>query len=394
MHYDLIIIGGGLVGAGLARALSATPLKIALIDAQLSKNEDQRLFALSASTCQFLQNIGAWLALAPYATPINKVHVSNKNHFGSLVLHHLDIHLPYLGHVIPAKEIEKLFTQDLKQQSNLTWYCPAVFKKLNLTERTVTIEASGEEKILHADLIVGADGAQSSVREQLAIDIKKVDYQQTAIVTKTNLYRSHRHVAYERFTSRGAIAMLPLKEDLCATIWSVDHAASLELMLLDDESFTHFLQKEFGYRLGRFQGIHVRYTYPLKLMYAGEIFKKNVLLIGNAAHSFHPIAAQGFNLAIYEVAALVEEIQQKITQHQSLATLDLKRFSDRTRIQRRFSLEISHCLAQMMSMDSLYIKPLLSLGMTGFNFAKSMKKAMIKRMIARAGVTPSLLLGM
>src|SRR5579883_942585 len=222
MHYDLIIVGGGLVGAGLAAALPDK--RIALIDAKLPSQDDPRLFALNYGSCQFLQHLGLWPMLAAHAAPIHQVHVSYQGRFGAVRLTREDAHLPTLGHVIPARFIEAALHDKLASSIHITLYRPAKLISLHQQEGrvTLTLDTAIGQKILHAPLVIGADGTESTVRSQLNIPITVVDYHQSAIVTRTTLKRSHHHIAYERFVDNGAIAMLPLVGNECATIWTAE----------------------------------------------------------------------------------------------------------------------------------------------------------------------------
>src|SRR3990167_1551524 len=352
MHHDLIIVGGGMVGASLALALRSSGLQIALVEATLPRFEDPRLFGLTENSCQFLRNLEIWQKLAEHATPIHRVHVSYKNHFGIVRLNREDVCLPQLGYVISAYYIAMVLHEALKQQSNITYYCPATLMMLQQTDVvTLTLKTNEGDKILQSPIVIAADGMTSIVREQLNIKTQVIDYQQSAIVTQTLLQRSHYHVAYERFNANGAIAMLPLINHRCATIWTADHATIAQLMTLPDESFVA----------------------------SQESIKQCVLLLGNAAHTLHPIAAQGFNLALYEVAALTKAIMDKIAHCQLFTSIDLQHVIQDTQKQRSFSVNTSHQLARLFKQRSLVLNMFLSLGMVGLDILKPIKGMFINK---------------
>ena len=316
-RYDLVIVGGGLVGAGLACSLSGLGLSLALIDARQPSANDPRLFALNKSSCQFLTNLGLWPLLAANAAPIQQVHVSHQGRFGAVRLRNSEVGVSSLGHVIPAHYIETALNNTLQNLPSLTLYRPALLKTLTQANdiATLTLEQAGEIKTIEASLVIGADGAESFVREQANIPTQTFDYQQCAIVTRTTLQRSHKHIAYERFLKTGAIAMLPLYSESkheCATIWTTEKKHADELMAMTEFEFLQTLQHEFGYRLGRLQQIAARHVFPLRMLRAEKAVEQNVLLLGNALHTLHPIAAQGFNLALYEVAALADGIKNRL----------------------------------------------------------------------------------
>ena len=382
IRYDVVIVGGGLVGAGLAAALRQCDLSIALIDARLPDNNDPRLFALNASSCQFLENIGIWSALADQAAPIHQVHVSQQKQFGVVRMDREDVSASSLGHVIPAHFIEKALNDVLLSQTNLTLYRPARLTKLVQENGEVVLTLDGA--VIKAGLVIGADGAESSVRQQANIAVEQIEYDQSAIVTRTTLQRPHHQIAYERFTKNGAIAMLPMIGNECATIWTADNASIAALMALSDEQFLITLQAEFGYRLGRLQSIKKRHMFPLRMVRAEKALEQNVLLLGNAAHTLHPIAAQGFNLALYEVAVVAEAIQNQTNLSDAVL---------RVQKQQTASMSVSHYLPRLFASNTKWMSVLSQLGMVGFDIATPLKKKFMNSMLGRTGNVPSLFLG-
>jgi 2-octaprenyl-6-methoxyphenol hydroxylase len=393
MRYDIVIIGGGLVGTGLAAALRNTGLQIALIDARLPSNNDHRLFALSASSCQFLQNVDVWQTLAAKASPIHQVHVSRQGRFGSVRLKREEVRAATLGHVIPARDVETALNDLVAALPETTCkiYRPA--KLLSLTQHAsyveLVIEAQGEKNTVEASLVIGADGAESTVRSELGIALEEVDYQQTALVFKTTLQRSHQQIAYERFTDNGAIAMLPLPDNQCASILTLDNAKAAEWLALDDESFIQTLQREFGYRLGRLQAVSQRYTYPLRMRRAKQAVDGRVMLIGNAAHTLHPIAAQGFNLAVHEVAALADILTAA---NGDMHAVNLAQVHQQSSKQQSMSMGVSSKLPQLFSKENAWLSVAAQLGMVGLDIFSPLKQIFIKGMMGQSGAMPSLLM--
>lgn len=394
MRYDIIIIGGGLVGAGFAVALQSSDLRIALVDARLPANNDPRLFALNASSCQFLENLGFWADLKSHASPIHHVHVSHQGHFGAVRLHHDAVNLPELGHVIPAFHIEAALNAALIKLPNVDLYRPATLKSLQQLndEACVILETEAGEVKLQSSIVIGADGTASTVRTLANMPIDVVDYEQSAIVTRVALARSHQQIAYERFYEHGALAMLPLAENECASILSANNAEITRLSLLNDEEYLAELQKIIGFRLGRLQSVQKRHQFPLQMMRARQIQHQSVLLLGNAAHTLHPIAAQGFNLALYEAALLVEGILAKRNRSEAISAADLNTMLQQSRQQLTVSVNVSHWLSRIFSSSSFVTNLLLSFGMTVFNAATPIKKSFINRMTGRSGRIPKLLI--
>lgn len=393
MHYDVVIVGGGLVGASLACALNDLPLSIALIDAKIPTHNDPRLFGLNYSSCQFLKNIQVWPSLASVSAPIHEVHVSYQGHFGAVRLKREEMGLQTLGHLVPAYALEMALNEKLAQQKNVTLYQPATLKQLMQSDKaTLLFESEGQEKKIQTSLVIGADGAESTVRQLVNIKTNVVDYQQSALVMRTTLQKEHHHIAYERFTKTGAIAMLPLIGKEYATIWTVDNGLLPELKALSDDAFLARLQREFGYKLGKFERISARHHYPLRQIQAEKSVDQHVFLLGNALHALHPIAAQGLNLALYETAVLVDGIKAKLKQGQSIQANDLLAMSDRLQMQQSISSGVSHRLSQWFGTSSVLKQAALQWGMVGFDLITPLKRKFMSAMLARSQQVPSLLL--
>jgi 2-octaprenyl-6-methoxyphenol hydroxylase len=394
MRYDLIIVGGGLVGAGFAAALKDSHLRIALIDARMPTMDDPRLFALNASSCQFLENLGFWKQLQPYAAPIKQVQVSHQGHFGAVRMHHADVNLPALGHVVPACHIEHALNDALTTQANVDIYRPARLKSLTQSAgmAELLIDLNDKEIQLQTPIVIGADGTASTVRTLANIDIEKIDYQQSAIVTRVKLKRGHDNIAYERFYSRGALAMLPLADNECACILSAEQAEIERVTALSDEMYLQEIQKLIGFRLGHLDRVGKRHCFPLQLLCAKNPSNDCVLLLGNAAHTLHPIAAQGFNLALYEAAVLAEGMLAKSRNQERLTTANLAQLLQKSRKQQTVSVKVSHWLTRIFSSQNTIANCLISAGMLSFNLITPVKTRFMNLMTGRSGRVPSLLI--
>jgi 2-octaprenyl-6-methoxyphenol hydroxylase len=381
MHYDLIIIGGGLVGRSLACALGSTPLKIALIDASEQEQPDPRLIALNYGSGCFLESLGLWPQLQALSAPIHEVHVSHRGRFGATRLNSQNAQLPSLGSVLRAQDLNQVLGDTLakaEREGRFTELRPARVKALALQEKNtvLTLEQRGEDRQVTGDLIIAADGTHSTIRRLLSFDTQTVDYQQSAIVTTTRLGRSHENRAFERFLDEGALAMLPLKDEesgdrLCATIWTAGTPTISALQNLDDTAFLQALQTQFGYRLGRLKGISRRHVFPLQLIRVKNPLQGNVLLIGNAAHTIHPIAAQGLNLALYEIAQLSRLLLNNLSENLPLSA----RLADHLgRFQPKTNLLFSHYLSQIFASDFWGSNIARQLGMVGLDLCPPIKK--------------------
>ena len=322
--YDLVIVGGGLVGWLLAKALAGTPLKIALIEAkspevQVDGGLDQRCLALSFGTHQYLQQLDIWSAIAEHASVIEHIHVSDQGHFGMQRLSAQKQGLPFLGQVMPICYLQDALMQLLP---NLTVYQPAQVTALEQGKDRVRLQLDqdGEQKALTAKCVVAADGANSPIRGWLSIEATEKDYEQMAVVGNLALARAHGHTAYERFTPEGPIAVLPQPGLQAALIWCLSPEQAKAKLALPDDEFLKAIQHAFGYRVGRFIKKGRFGMYPLKLTESQQLTKDRVVLFGNAAHSLHPVAGQGFNLSVRDVKAFAALLIEANEQQQDIGS--------------------------------------------------------------------------
>ncbi len=323
VDYDLIIVGGGMVGASLACALGNQPLKIAIVEAHsLDMNTppsyDDRAIALSYGTSKIFRTLNIWEQLATKVTPIKHIHVSDRGHIGVTRINHQEEHVDALGYVITARELGQVLYNNLSQYDNLHMLKPANMTDLEITEDSANVSivfgddsAESENNNVTTKLLVAADGGNSSVRQLLNIEAQQYDYHQTAITANVTVSMPHNNVAYERFTSQGPLALLPMPDQRCSLVWTRRSDKVNPIMAMSDQEFLRQLQIEFGNRLGQFTQVGKRSTYQLKLVKANAQVQKRVALIGNAAHTLHPIAGQGFNLGMRDVATLAQIIVEE-----------------------------------------------------------------------------------
>jgi 2-octaprenyl-6-methoxyphenol hydroxylase len=311
--HDLLIVGGGLVGASLAIALAGRGLRIGLVEAHPPGDPgqpayDDRAIALAHGSCRIFEGMGVWADMAASAEPICEIHVSERGRFGFTHLSAKEEGVPALGHVATAREIGRALLGALRGAEGVDWIAPAqvVAVRADADRACITVEQDGQRSELAAALLVAADGGRSFVREALGLPVVQRDYGQSAVVTNVTPERPHRNVAFERFTEEGPIALLPMTGGRCAVVWTVPDTQVESVLALDDAAFLAAFQERFGHRLGRFLRVGRRDAYPLQLLRVREAVRGRVALIGNAAHTLHPIAGQGFNLGLRDVAALAE----------------------------------------------------------------------------------------
>lgn len=349
--YDVVIIGGGMVGASLACALLPSirqfGLKVAIIDSfalpePLAPSEqvlyqpsyDDRSTAISYGSRCLLQQLGIWEKLAQHATPIEHIHVSDQGYFGKTRLHASEQGIEALGYVIENAWLGRVLLQQLTESGAITCISPASVSALQTladedgqSYQRLTVAHQGHSEQIDTRLAVVADGGRSKVCQQLGIESQQSAYQQYAIIANVSAEQPHHNVAYERFTPQGPVALLPLYEagarsqNRSALVFTVASREIEEKLALDDEAFLAELQARFGYRLGRFTALGKRDSYPLSLQRAKEQVRPGIVVIGNAAHMLHPVAGQGFNLALRGLMALAAQLQQALAEGKNPGSL-------------------------------------------------------------------------
>ncbi len=318
--YELAIAGGGLVGMSLAVALGRAGIPVALIEARVAQRRgdpgyDSRPIALSQSSRRILDTLGVWDSLAAVVTPITRIHVSDRGHFGFARLQAEDCGVDALGYVVAAAELGRSLEAALGSTDGVRVLRPAVVDDVKCDgspAARLCIAAAGEPPAqglppgIEAKLMVLCDGGRSALRERLGISVSERDYGQWGITARVEARCAHGGVAYERFTAAGPMALLPMQGNHCGLVWSMDAVLAERLMALDDDAFVCALSEQFGMRLGGFVATGPRSTFPLHLITATEVVGNRLAIIGNAANHLHPVAGQGLNLGLRDAAALAE----------------------------------------------------------------------------------------
>ncbi|MEM7027298.1 MAG: 2-octaprenyl-6-methoxyphenyl hydroxylase [Pseudomonadota bacterium] len=315
VDYDIFISGAGMVGSSLALSLASTGLKIGLIDATSLKQKETSTFdvrgiTLSLSSKRIFENLGLWQRLQQDAFPIKQIHISEKGKFAFTHLHASEAAVDNLGFVVVASALGKTLHGEILKHKNIDFICPAELRDFHSTESSMHIVWSqhGEEHQATTSLLIGADGTNSTVRRLADIKTTQHDFNQTAFVANVITEKSNNATAYERFTPHGPIALLPIKDNQSVLVFVVDNDEIGFYQNLDDKSFIQCVQGELGRRLGKIIDISERRSYPISFHSAESHFQQNLLLLGNAAHTLHPNAAQGFNLGLRDVAGFVDAV--------------------------------------------------------------------------------------
>ncbi len=323
---DLVIAGGGMAGSLLAYVLlSQNPaLKLAIVEQspELASGEqpskasfDSRSIALAHGSVELLQQWGLWQELHQSGCAIKHIHISDRGHFGKTYLNATDHQLSALGQVIEVEAIGEVLWQKLKAftaHGRLSWFYKDAIQALNPTAELQQVSLKSGA-VLHAKLLVIAEGGLSPSRSLAGFELKSDDYQQHALIANIGLSDSHQHKAFERFTPTGPLALLPLTRQRYSLVWTLTPEQAAQHLNQSDAAFLAALQQAAGHRAGVFKSVGQRVVYPLSLKRATEAARHRTLLLGNSLHNLHPIAGQGFNLAIRDIFSLSLLLQKHQT---------------------------------------------------------------------------------
>lgn len=393
---DIAIIGGGMVGASLA-ALLPEHFRVMVIESYPLPEEadglpsyrpsyDARSSALSHSTYEIFQEAGIWPVLQQWVQPIRQVHVSDRGYWGSTLMDDDRENLPALGYVVENAWLGKALLHVVRQKPNVTFCCPATVERLRPMADGAELQLRmGEQTdIVHAHLAIVADGARSAICQALGIHIDTHDYGHTAIVANVTTSEPHHGIAYERFTDTGPMALLPLPEvekgrSRSALVWTMPASEAHALLAQDDTHFLKTLQARFGYRQGQFLQVGQRHSYPLMLSTATEQVRQHIVVLGNAAHSLHPVAGQGFNLALRDVKALCRILEKANAQQLPIGELEgLHQYVQGQKADQWLTTVFSDALPGLFSRRQPWIAVGRGLGLVGLELVPGLKSTFVR----------------
>ncbi|MFN7087071.1 MAG: FAD-dependent oxidoreductase [Burkholderiales bacterium] len=373
---DIVIVGGGPVGAALALALSDSGLAVTLFEAReaAQRVSDSRPLALSYGSRLILERLGVWHALAP-ATPIDRIHVSQRGGFGRVVLSAAESGLPALGYVADYAQLHAALEDGL-QRRGPRYFAGAKVLAVRDAQGTATVEftAGGAPKTIGCRLVVAADGGAL----QGVAAVRTVDYHQVALTTRVRSELAHHNTAFERFTGDGPLALLPCGDEL-AVVWTARTERAQELYGLAPADFLIRLEHHFGGRLGSFSGGGARALFPLMLKHATEVLRPRVALIGNAAQTLHPVAGQGFNLGLrdaWELAGAILECRQEAIGDAAM----LLAYQSRRRLDRRAGIWFTDSLVRLFSNDVAPLAAARGVGLALLGCVPPLKNFVVRRM--------------
>ncbi len=402
LDYDVLVVGGGMVGASFALALAESGLRIAVVDSQdLSKfagqerakeSFDPRVSAITPSSQAFLESLAVWQGVRNRrCAPYSDMHVWDADGTGSIHFNAQEIHAAALGHIVENSVILAALYERIAETANIDLLAPVALHALEAGSHKERVNITLEDgRSISAALLVAADGANSKVRELAGFQTKEWDYEHQAIVCTVKTQLPHGATAIQRFMDEGTLAFLPLQQNSelvdtqqhCSIVWSVLPDYAQRLMAMDDSAFAIQLQAAIENKLGKIERLDTRYSFPLRQRHAVDYVQPGIALIGDAAHTIHPLAGQGVNLGFLDAQALAEEVQRTHSKHLPIGDLRFLR-----RYQRR---RIGHNLGMMWVMEGfkrlfadqpLPLRWLRNAGMSGID-----RSAIIKHQLMRSAM--------
>ncbi|MGU5760357.1 FAD-dependent 2-octaprenylphenol hydroxylase [Aeromonas hydrophila] len=399
-NVDVVIVGGGMVGLGLAAALKGSALKVAVVEGQLPEPSldeapDNRVSALSLASQRILQQVGAWRGIeARRLQPYMQMEVWEQDSFGRIAFDAASLRQPELGHIVENRVIQLALLEAILDGDNIQLLSPARASSLQSGEAGSLLLLE-DGSALSAKLVVAADGAHSWVRRQADIPLTSWDYGHHALVATVRCAEPHEAVARQIFTPEGPLAFLPLwQPDLCSIVWSVPAARAEALCQCDEEQFNRQLTTAFDGRLGLCKVEGARSAIPLTARYARDFARERLVLVGDAAHTIHPLAGQGVNLGLLDAAALAEQILRN-----QAAGKDIGRLANLRGYERWRKSEAASMLAAMEGLKRLFAgsNPLKKLvrgaGLCAFDLLTPLKQSVIRAAMGLEGELPALAKG-
>ena len=389
---NVLVVGGGLVGASLAIALDAAGIPTTLVEAALPRagaqpSYDERNLALARASVNGLAELGVWRHAAPLATPIRHIHVSRAGEFGTTRIDAGRHGVAALGWTLPARELGVALLRRLDACRQLQRHAPASLTGLEpLADGwRAHLRCAEGERSINATLVVGADGTESFVRRAVGIGVERHDYRQTLFVCTVTPERDPAGRAFERFSDEGPVALLPLAEQRCGLVLTVASTEAESVGAMDDSTFVGLAQRRFGWKLGKLTRPGKRFPYAVHRVVAASLVARRAVVVGNAAQTIHPIGAQGFNLGLRDALTLAELIARSSDPG---APEVLRGYAARRHADRERTMAMSHGLVQLACLRQPLLAPVRSLGLLALDRVWPLQQALATRGMGFRGVPP------
>ncbi|MBD2414535.1 2-octaprenyl-6-methoxyphenyl hydroxylase [Nostoc calcicola FACHB-389] len=394
-EYDLVIVGGGIVGLTLASALKDSGLSVLLIEAKVASAAVAKgqAYAVHMLSSLIYQGIGIWDKMLPQIAKYCRVCLSDADYPGVVEFDTDDIGTPELGYVAEHQALLQPLQEFVQDCPNVTYLCPAEVVNTQYQRDAVSIDikVAGELRTLKSKLLVAADGSRSPIRQAAGIKTSGWKYWQSCIVAFVKPEKPHNNTAYERFWSSGPFAILPLPGNRCRIVWTAPHEEAKALCALDDEQFLRELTRRYGDRMGKLELLGDRFIFQVQLMQSDRYVLPRLALIGDAAHNCHPVGGQGLNLGIRDAAALAQVIQAAHKAGKDIGEIHiLKRYERWRKLENLTILGFTDLLDRMFSNNFLPVVLVRRLGLWLLQRVPMLKVFMLKLMIGLKGRTPEL----
>lgn len=402
-QYDLVVVGGGMVGASFACAMAnvidSDALSILVVEAIASDSRpseqvsfDARSTALSFGSSRIFDEMNLWEQLAGVVSAIKDIHVSDKGRFGSAVLSHKEHGVDALGYVIENKALGVVLNSTMESSQSIQLLCPASISaiKPRADGMSLQIESESDSYEVNAALVVLADGGKSPICRQLGIEKSVEQYSQHALIANIAFEKPHNNIAYERFTDTGPLAVLPLESidqnNRGSLVWTLSKQQATDYSSMSEAELLTRLQERFGNRLGRIQHIGEKFIYPLSLQLAKEQIRPGLVLLGNVAHTIHPVGGQGLNLALRDIQALVSVLQKAYLEARPLGDMNvLQEYLKQQETDQAYTANATHYITQLFSSNSNTKALLRKFGLLSIDLVPAIRRNFAEQAMGLSG---------
>ncbi|WP_026733074.1 FAD-dependent hydroxylase [Fischerella sp. PCC 9605] len=393
--YDLVIVGGGIIGLTLASALKYSGLSVLLIEAKVESAAVTKgqAYAVHMLSALIYQGIGVWDKILPQIEIYRRVRLSDADYPDVVEFTAADINTTDLGYVAEHQALLYPLREFVQDCPNVTYLCPAEVVSTHYHQDTVAIDikVAGELRTVRSKLLVAADGSRSPIRQAAGIKTRGWKYWQSCIVAFVKPEKSHNNTAYEKFWSSGPFAILPLPGNRCRIVWTAPHEEAKALCALDDEQFLRELTRRFGDRMGKLELLGDRFIFQVQLMQSDRYALHRLALVGDAAHNCHPVGGQGLNLGIRDAAALAQVIQQAHQAGEDIGNIQILKRYERWRQRENLTiLGFTDLLDRIFSNSFLPVMLVRRLGLWIVGRVPVLRVYTLKLMIGLKGRTPEL----
>ena len=403
MNYDtdIAIVGGGLNGAIMSLALAEAGFTVTLIDPQTLKSKqnphfDGRSYSLAIASVRLMQALGLWEELAPNAQPILEIKVADGRAYSNpspyfLYFDHHEIEEGPMGHMVEDRHLRPLLQKRLQSVSQINYRAGLSVSEMTITDTHAELRLNTEETIT-TRLVIGADGRQSQTAERAGIKRTGWRYGQTALVCALSHNIPHQGVACQYFMPPGPLAILPLTGNRSSIVWTESDANAATIMAMDNNDYMAVLQPRIGDYLGKVELVGARYSYPLNLTIAQNYVMPRLALVGDAAHGVHPIAGQGLNLGLRDIAALSEVLSDARLRGEDFSSLAiLLRYQEWRRFDTTALAVATDAVNKLFSNDNSFFRTLRDLGMGAINSLPALRRSFIREAAGLTGDLPRLM---